>query len=84
MTEEEIKANKWTRELTDDSVPLYLRTNYREPSHVEVRIHLELRGWSDIVSWIMPDEHSKVNYMALRGVTLVELDDAVKYDWVDA
>lgn len=72
------------REHANDFIQLYLRTNDREPSDIDVRTHLELRGRHDIVSWMTLIEHSKVDYLAWRGVTLVESIDAVKYGSVDA
>lgn len=59
-------------ERAKNFIQLYIKTNDREPSDAEVRTHLELRGMTDVVSWITPGEHSKVDHMAWRGVALVE------------
>lgn len=37
----------------------------------------------DVISWNKSDIHFKVDELSWRGVSLVELVDAVKYTWVD-
>lgn len=71
------------REHADNSGKLFMRTNNHEPNDVEVYAHLDLRGRSDVFSWIMPNEHSKIDHLARKGVTLMELLDALKYGWVE-
>lgn len=45
---------------------------------------MEHRGRPDVFSWLKPNEHSKVDELSLKGVTLVELAYVSKYRWVAA
>lgn len=83
LTEEEIQANKLMREHTYDFIQLYLRTHNHEPNDTKVRTHLELWYRPHVVSWVTPNERSKVDHLARKGITLMELADMVKYNWVD-
>lgn len=48
-----------------------------------MKAYLDLRGRSDVISWITPDEHLKVDHLAHKGLMLEESADGVKYDWVE-
>lgn len=62
LSEEEIQDNKQMREFVDDFIQLYIRTNNRETNNTEARTHLDLLGRSDIIYYIIPDEHSKADH----------------------
>lgn len=55
-----------------------------DPSDAKIRFHLDCRGRPDVVSWIKPGEHFKVDELSQWCVTLLESPDAVKYGWVVA
>lgn len=65
-------------------IQIFLRTNNYEPIDVEVKTYLDLRGRLDLVSWITPNEHSKIDHLTWKEFTLVDPTDAVKYSWVEA
>lgn len=78
-----IQTIKRMREHIYVFIKLYMRTNNRDHNNAKVRTQLELQSRLNVISWITPGEHSKADYMAWRGVTLLESVDAVKYIGVD-
>lgn len=43
---------------------------------------MEYWGRLDVIYWIKPGEHFKVDDFSYKEVTLVEMTDASKYGWV--
>lgn len=64
-------------------IQLCLRTNNCEPNNVEVDAYFNIQGRSDVVSWIMPGEHTMIDHLAWKGLKLLESVDTIKYDWVE-
>lgn len=58
------------------------RTYNRKASDVEIKTHMEHKGRTNVVFFLKPDKHFRIDELFLRGVTLVESDDARKCDWV--
>lgn len=56
--------------------------NDHRPSNAEIVSHLEERGNSNDLSWIKPDDHFKVDELALNGLWLVYPGKPRKYHWV--
>lgn len=67
----------------NDFVQLYLRTIASEPRDIEVKAHLDFRGRTNVMSWITPSGHSKIDHLSQNGVTLEESTDATNYNWVE-
>lgn len=42
---------------------------------------MEHKGITNVVSWVNPGEHFKVDELSQQGMTLVELTDISKYGW---
>lgn len=79
LTKVKIQTAKLMREYVDNFVHVYRRTNNCELSDDEIRTHLAYRGMSNVVSWIKPEEHFKVDKLSWMGVTFVEPTNVVKY-----
>lgn len=48
-----------------------------------MKAHLDHLSKPDALSWLKLDEHLKIDHLAQKGVTLVGLDDAIRYGWVE-
>lgn len=75
---------KKRRECSNDFVQLHQKLYEREPSDVDIMVHLKYQGRLDVVSSIKPNEHSKVDELTKQGVKLVELASTIKYYWANA
>lgn len=72
------------KEDAKDYVQAYQKAYNRDPIDVDIKDHLEHGAQPDEVCWLKPFETFKVCELFLKGVMLVDLVHASKYNWVDA
>ena len=70
------------REHADNFVWFYRGRNGYGHSDVEIASHLEYMGMSNVVPWIRPDDHFKVDELTHKGNRLIEPYNANRYHWV--
>lgn len=66
------------RECVSDFVWIYHGVKDLEPSDTKIVSHLEYGGKSNVVSWIKPGDHFKVDELNLKGIRLVKSNNANK------
>lgn len=76
LTQAEMQAAWQRREYASNFIRVYMGINGKDPRDTEVVRHLECQRYSNVVSWIIPDDHFKDDELTRKGIRLVDQDNA--------